>query len=65
MRINAYTIVSILLYILAYLTGETVTISHEEIGADVWGNYHQSNPVLALLAMAFAVVGLCESRKKD
>jgi hypothetical protein len=65
MRINAYTLVSILLYILAYICGQEVTIYHEKIGADVWGNYHQSNPILALLAMVFAIVGLCKSRKKS
>lgn len=63
MRINAYLLVAVALYVFAFLGGELVETGRPEFGTDAFGRVWQWNPFLAGVATLFSVVGLCRGKK--
>ena len=60
-----YLLVALVLWVISYLVGENIIIPKIKGMEEVAGMYWQSNPVVAMLALAFMVAGLIPSKKKD
>ena len=64
-----YLFVALVLWILSYMVGENIVLTSSDLQVegvkDLAGMYWQSNPVVAMLALAFMVAGLIPSKKKD
>lgn len=73
-NMRLYLFVALVLWILSYIIGENIVVLTSDLQStglsskeiqDLVGMYWQSNPVLAMLALAFLVAGLIPSKKKD